>query len=121
MTLVETKLIQNPESRREVLGQVIEYAANTNESWAHGRARQYATEFWSQQGRELDQVLLEEFGGDLDIESFWGTVEENLKDGRIRLIIAADELRVEVRRMIEYLNKEMQNAEVLGFGAQVLW
>lgn len=114
LTLVETKLIQNLESRREVIGQVIEYAANTNESWAYGRARQYATEFWSQQGRELDEVLLEEFGKDLDIESFWGTVEENLKDGRIRLIIAADELRAEVRRMIEYLNKEMQNAEVLG-------
>jgi hypothetical protein len=114
LTLVETKLIQNPESRREVIGQVIEYAANTNESWAYGRARQYATEFWSKEGRELNEVLLEEFGEDLDIESFWGIVEENLKDGRIRLIIAADELRAEVRRMIEYLNREMQNAEVLG-------
>jgi hypothetical protein len=114
LTLVETKLIQNPESRREVIGQVIEYAANANESWAYGRARQYATEFWSKQGRGLDEVLLGEFGEDLDIEGFWSAVEENLKDGRIRLIIAADELRAEVRRMIEYLNREMQNAEVLG-------
>lgn len=41
-------------------------------------------------------------------------MDENLKNSRIRLIIATDELRPEMRRMIEYLNKEMQNTEVLG-------
>ena len=114
LILVETKLIQNPESRREVVGQIIEYAASAVESWASGRARQYGTEFWSKQEKELDRLLLEEFGEDLDIEEFWNTVESNLKSGRMRLIIATDELRPEVRRMIEYLNKEMQNTEVLG-------
>lgn len=114
LTLVETKLIQNPESRREVIGQIIEYAANATELWASGRARQYAAEFWSKQGRDLDEILLEEFDEELDIENFWDVVETHLKQGKLRLIIAADELRPEVRRMIEYLNKEMQNTEVLG-------
>jgi hypothetical protein len=116
LTLVETKLFQNPESRREVIGQIIEYAANATESWAGGGARQKATEFWSNQDspKELDEILREEFGGELDIEDFWRKVEENLRNGRIRLIIATDELRPEIRRMIEYLNKEMQNTEVLG-------
>lgn len=114
LTLVETKLFQNPESRREVIGQIVEYAANAAESWSGGIARQRATEFWSMHDRNLDVVLQDEFGGELDIEDFWKTVEGNLKDGRIRLIIASDELRPEVRRMIEYLNNELQNAEVLG-------
>jgi hypothetical protein len=118
LTLVETKLIQNSESRREVIGQIIEYAANATEFWGSGRARQHAAEFWSKQGevppRELDEILKEEFGDDLDVENFWNSVESNLSHGQIRLIIAADELRPEVRRMIEYLNNEMQNAEVLG-------
>lgn len=116
LTLVETKLFQNPESRREVIGQIIEYAASAEESWAGGSVRQKATEFWSGQNppKELDGVLQKEFGGELDIEDFWKNVEENLKNGRVRLIIATDELRPEVRRMIEYLNNEMQNAEVLG-------
>jgi hypothetical protein len=113
LTLVETKLIQNPESRREVIGQIIEYAANAVELWEIGRTRQYAVEFWSNQGKNLDEVLLAEFG-DLEIEAFWNTVEANLKAGRIRMIIASDELRPEVRRMIEYLNTEMKNAEILG-------
>jgi hypothetical protein len=116
LTLVETKLFQNPESRREVIGQIIEYAANAPESWSGGGARQKATEFWSNQNPpgELDKILQDEFGVDLDIEDFWDKTEENLKNGKIRLIIATDELRPEVRRMIEYLNNEMQNTEVLG-------
>ena len=118
LTLVETKLFQNPESRREVIGQIIEYAANASESWAGGMARQKATEFWSSQNppQELDELLQHEFGGDIEFDTneFWRKVEENLKNNRIRLIIATDELRPEVRRMIEYLNKWTQNAEVLG-------
>ena len=114
LTLVETKLFQNPESRREVIGQVIEYAANAADLWGTGRTRQYASEFWSNQGKDLDAILQNEFGTDLDIEAFWNRIEVNLNDGLIRLIIAADELRPEVRRMIEYLNREMKKAEVLG-------
>jgi len=114
LTLVETKLIQNPESRREVIGQLIEYAANARENWASGRARQYATDFWIKKDKNLDELLQESFGQELDVEGFWDDVEMNLKNGRMRLIIGADKIRPEVRRMIEYLNREMQNAEVLG-------
>jgi hypothetical protein len=61
-------------------------------------------------------LLQYEFGGDteFDTNEFWRKVEENLKNNRIRLIIATDELRPELRRMIEYLNKWTQNVEVLG-------
>ncbi|MBC8417198.1 MAG: hypothetical protein H8E10_01220 [Desulfobacterales bacterium] len=45
LTLVETKLIENPESRREVIGQIIEYAANAIELWSGGKARQKASEY----------------------------------------------------------------------------
>jgi hypothetical protein len=114
LTLVETKLFQNPESRREVIGQIVEYAANATESWSGDVVRQKATEFWRQHDKILDAILQDEFGGESDVEEFWRKVGENLKDGRIRLIVASDELRPEVRRMIEYLNKELQNAEVLG-------
>jgi hypothetical protein len=116
LTLVETKLFQNPESRREIIGQIIEYAANAVLCWGNGTARQKAMEFWANQTpiRSLDDLISGEFGEDLDCEDFWDRVEENLRDNKIRLIIAADELRPEVRRMIEYLNREMQNAELLG-------
>ena len=116
LTLVETKLFQNPESRREVIGQIIEYATNSKEFWGSGAVRQKATEFWNNLSPpgDLDQAMQDEFGSELDLDTFWMSVEDNLQRGRIRLIIATDELRPEVRRMIEYLNAEMKNVEVLG-------
>jgi hypothetical protein len=48
------------------------------------------------------------------MEEFWSRVERNLDHGMLRLIVAGDELRPEVRRMIEYLNEEMEHVEVLG-------
>ncbi|MCL6620980.1 MAG: hypothetical protein K6T55_02665, partial [Syntrophobacterales bacterium] len=114
LTLVETKLMQNPESRREVIGQIIEYGAYASERWEISQLRQDASEYWQGQGVELDAILLGAFGEDLDLEGFWSIVEQNLHQGRFRLIIAADELRAEVRRMIEFLNREMRNVEVLG-------
>lgn len=113
LTLVETKLFQNPESRREVIGQIIEYAANAYTFWGNGLAKEKAIEYWTKHGKELDDVLLNEFNEEI-MEDFWDKVEENLKDRRIRLMIATDELRPEVSRMIEYLNAEMKNTELLG-------
>lgn len=114
LSLVEAKLVQNPEARREVIGQIMEYAANAAESWGNGRARTAAAEFWSKRGRDVDEVIRERFGGEIDVEAFWDEVEENLQQGKIRLIIAADELRPEVRRIIEYLDGEMKRARICG-------
>jgi len=114
LTLVEAKLIQNPESRRDVIGQIIEYAANAIELWAHGKLRQYATAYYGDRGSDLDSAMRESFGDDLDVDGFWAQVDENLADGKLRLIIASDQIRNEVRRMIEYLNTEMHRVEVLG-------
>lgn len=118
LTLIETKLLENPQSRRDVIGQIIEYAANAGVSWAGGNARQHATHFWNKEGKDIDDVLRDAFP-DLDIQELWRTVESNLEQGRLRLIIAADSIRPEVRRMIEFLNSEMTNAEVLGLELRV--
>jgi len=114
LTLMETKLTQNPEARREVIGQILEYAANAVESWGNGRLREKATEFWVKQGWSVDDLLRKKFGDDLDVEDFWATVEETLEEGKLRLIVAADELRPEARRTIEYLSREMKRVQIFG-------
>jgi len=113
LTLVEAKLIQNPEARRDVIGQIMEYAANAAESWGSGRARRKAGEFWRDRDGGIDAIIKREFGiGDVD--AFWNDLERNLQNGKVRLVIVADEFRPEVRRTIEYLNAEMSNAEIYG-------
>jgi len=114
LTLVEAKLIENPESRRDVIGQIIEYAANAVKLWADGKVRQTVSEYFAGRGKNLDSELQVFLGDEGDIDTFWRQVESNLGDGNIRLIIASDEIRPEVRRMIEYLNIEMHRATVLG-------
>jgi len=114
LTLVEAKLKENAESRRAVIGQIIEYASNAKKEWANGVVRQSATAFYLDRGRDIDEALREHISDDLDIDEFWNRVDLNLREGRIRLIIAGDEIRVEVRRMIEYLNDRMPEVNVLG-------
>jgi hypothetical protein len=114
VTVVQVKLFDTPEARREVAGRIIEQAADAAEAWGNGQAREIATEAWSKEGKVLDNVLNEEFGDPHASESIWMQVETNLSMGRLRLIIASDELSPEVRRMIEFLNKQMRDIEVLG-------
>jgi hypothetical protein len=52
--------------------------------------------------------------GDLDIDGFWAAVATNLKAGRVRLVFVADVIPSELKRVIEFLNEQMNPAEVVG-------
>ncbi len=111
LTLVECKLMENTQARREVVGQIMDYAANVAEVWGGGRLRESASRYW---GENTDDVVSEFAGDELDADEFWAQAEENLEEGRMRLIIAADRLRPEARRIIEFLNTNLQKVELLG-------
>ena len=111
LTLVECKLMENTQARREVVGQIMDYAANAADVWGGGRLREAASRYW---GENTDDVVSEFAGDELDADGFWAQAEENLEEGRMRLIIAADRLRPEARRIIEFLNTNLQKGELLG-------
>ena len=48
-----------------------------------------------------------------DISTFWQSVKTNLQAGRVRLLFIADEIPTELRRVVEFLNSQMDPAEVL--------
>lgn len=54
------------------------------------------------------------FGDSIDPDEFWGSVDQNLQSGRVRLVFISDEIPAELRRVIEFLNGQMNPAEVLG-------
>jgi len=113
-TFVEAKLIDNPEARRAVIGQVLDYVALASEKWGDGQLRQLSAEYWRTEfDKNVDDVIREAFG-EPDIDAFWQTVETNLNQCRIRLIIATDELRPEVRRIIELLNQQLRTIQIFG-------
>lgn len=115
-TLVEVKRSSNTQVRREVVGQMLDYAANGTVYWS---LEQITASFVSRcESEGLDpsdviELFLDE-GGDLDEESFWQTVKTNLQAGRVRLVFVADAIPPELRRIIEFLNDQMDPAEVVG-------
>jgi hypothetical protein len=56
---------------------------------------------------------LRESLGELDPEEFWSEVEANLRGGKVRLLFAADSISPELQRIVEFLNEQMNPAEVL--------
>ncbi len=114
-TFVECKRATDTRARREVVAQMLDYAANGTEYWSIDRLRQAAAETAQAQGTSLDdQVeMLLEGGEETDVEAYWNTVESNLQDGRVRLIFVADRTPAELRRLVEFLNEKMHDVEVL--------
>jgi hypothetical protein len=114
-TFVECKRSTDTRARREVVAQMLDYAANGIEYWDVNWIRQVATETAEDSGKSLDNEVIEllKGGAETDIEGFWGKVEENLKHHKVRLIFVTDHTPRELRRLVEFLNDEMINIEVL--------
>ena len=114
-TFVECKLASDRRTRREVVAQMLDYAANGTVYWSADRLRQVATATAEREGRSLDQTVATLIGRDSpdQIESFWLEVHENLQKGKVRLLFVTDEAPRELRRMSEFLNDQMRETEVL--------
>ncbi len=107
--LVEVKRARNPELRRKVVGQLLEYAANAP-YWSPADLKGSFREACEKSSEDAD-ALLEEFIGERSHETFWNNVAGNLRIGKMRLVIAADRIPSELRKIVEFLNDQMR-AEV---------
>lgn len=108
-TIVEVKRSTDSRIRREVVGQMLDYAANAVVYWPVEMLRARLEE--SQKAPE--QELYEFLGSGVDLNDFWQKVKTNLQAGRVRLIFVADKVPAELRRVVEFLNLQMDPAEVL--------
>lgn len=111
-TLVEVKRSSDTRIRREVVGQLLDYAANASSFWAPEKI-QTAFELRHGGAEEAEHALSEFLGDDADPEAFWERVGVNLSAGRLRLVFVADEIHSELRRVVEFLNEQMNRTEVL--------
>lgn len=106
VTIVETKLWRNPEARREVVGQILDYAKELS-SWdyenldAAARASGHPDGLWG--------VVQ---GGSEGVESeerFVDAVTRNLQAGRLLLVVAGDGIREGVERLADYVQEAPQS------------
>jgi hypothetical protein len=123
-TFVEVKRSTNTQIRREVVGQMLDYAANATAYWPPGRVRALVEERLGDAADAAIRRLVDPEGvgeasrteedGPDEVERFWLQVDENLARRRLRLVFAADEIPRELRSIIEYLNQNMHDTEVYG-------
>lgn len=113
-TLVEVKRSSDTRIRREVVGQMLDYAANAVVYWPVERLRATFEASCETGGRDPSDVVLELVAEGETIDGFWEQVNTNLRAGKVRLVFVADELPPELLRVIEFLNVQMNPAEVIG-------
>jgi hypothetical protein len=113
-TLVEVKRSTDTRIRREVIGQVLDYAANAVSYWTIEEIM-YRFE---EQCKELNKdslITIQDFlQNEIEPLNFWELTKTNLKAGKIRMLIIADSIPKELQRIIEFLNEQMTPAEILG-------
>jgi len=112
--LVEVKRSDDTRIRREVVGQMLDYAANGVVYWPAERLRSDFETRCVKDGTEPEEVFRSSLGDEIDPERFWDDVAQNLRSGRVRLIFVSDAIPAELRRVIEFLNERMSPTEVLG-------
>jgi hypothetical protein len=109
--LVEVKRATDTRARREVVAQMLDYAANGVAYWPV----EHLMDAYAAGGGTADEAetKLREFleGGEPEI--FWRQVDANLRSGRVRMVFVADRIPKELRRIVEFLNEQMRPAEVL--------
>lgn len=110
--LVEVKQASDTRARREVVAQMLDYAANGVAYWPIDRIVQAYRETAAKAGLE-PEIRLAEFLDDTEAEVFWRAVEANLRSGRVRMLFVADRIPKELARIVEFLNEQMRPAEVL--------
>jgi hypothetical protein len=106
IAIIECKLATNPEAKRKVIGQILEYAAylwRMSYEEVDGRIRKL-------KGKSLADLVAECVDGEWDEEQFRENVKQTLETGSFILIIVVDEINEELRRIIRYLNECSKSA-----------
>lgn len=101
ITLCECKLDRNAGSRREVLGQILEYGGSLH-GMKFGDFRRMVSD---RIDADLVDAMRERAGDDFDPVAWEDTVVRSLMAGSFRLVIAVDQLTDVLKQTVLYLNE----------------
>jgi hypothetical protein len=108
ITIVETKLFRNPEARREVVVQILDYSKELSQ-WTYddlneaiGRARKHRVK-----GEDSDLIFKSvsenQEDPEFDQNQFQRNVNQTLRHARFLLLIVGDQIREDVEWLVQYL------------------
>ncbi len=106
--LVELKRAVDTRLRREVVGQMLDYAANSTAYWKAGQIAETFAQQAERNNQNAEETLSDFLGSELDPAQFWEQVDANFSAGRIKLVFVADTIPRELARIVEFLNEQMR-------------
>jgi len=112
-TFVECKRFDDSRSRREVVGQMLDYVANGSHYWTEGELQAYAEESAEKSGRPLESAM-KSLGPTVgDLGGYFKNLESNLREGKVRMVFLLEESSFELRSVVDFLQGQMEFADVL--------
>jgi hypothetical protein len=100
LVLGEAKLVRNPQARREVVAQVLDYARALS-GWSYEDLQNAVRVALKQPAMTLWELVRED--SDLDEEQFVDAVERRLRTGRLMLLIIGDGIQEGVEALTAHL------------------
>ncbi len=111
ITIIETKLWRNVQARREVVGQIIDYAKELTK-WTYddlNDAVVLSNQTVNNSSKGVIDILKQNSDvNELDEKYFIDSVSKNLKRGRFLLLIVGDGIHESVEEMVDYLQQFAQ-------------
>lgn len=105
IVIVETKLWRNPESKRQVVGQILDYAKDVS-TWNYEKLDSVYKEY--NKGKTLFSQMIEKGFYEAEDESYFiDVVEKNIQTSRFLLMVVGDGIREDVEKMAEFLNSSV--------------
>ena len=99
---------------------MLDYAANCLTYWSVETLKLGLKRTCDENGQPVEAALSELIGMDTSVEEFWQLVKTNLQAKRIRMLFVADVIPLELRRIVEFLNEQMDPAEVLAIRTEAV-
>lgn len=103
LVIVETKLWRNPDARRKVVGQILDYAKELT-LWTYSDLQREVSRRTSLKGNAPYKLLSQQISG-IHEAVFVDGVTQCLKNGDFMLIIAGDGIRKDAKGIVQFLQE----------------
>ena len=103
LTLAEFKLWRNPQARREVIGQILDYAKELA-SWGYEDLQRENSKAREESGNVLHELVSAEYP-ETDEAEFVDSVTRHLQRGEFLLLIIGDGIREGVENIVDFVQR----------------
>lgn len=114
LTFVECKRHDDTRSRREIIGQVLDYVANAPRFWTAEELQPAAAATARKAGQSLEDLVKQlRLGGNHTSAELFAEAVEKLQKHQVRIVLFLETAPPELKTLVEFLNLEFSQVEVL--------